>query len=237
MNARSVSRAADVIFRAMQTRQTAAGIAAALDAAGMLQSPETAAEAERLRARVAELEALELGAIDGRVSATCANSGHPTWLRATGDTRGCPWCRVAELEVRPAPAAVLRGVADEWSAQCPEHSDADEVWMSCPGEWVYELHLAADAFEAGARAEPAPVNPWERAVAGLNALVDADVIFHVEPDGHISAPFSAEHIEWDRGAERWRLVHDDETLLTAEQAEAHRLDYRARMRAAGGDLP
>ncbi|WP_275462108.1 hypothetical protein [Streptomyces noursei] len=33
----------------MQVRQTSAGIAMALDAAGMLQSPETAAEAERLR--------------------------------------------------------------------------------------------------------------------------------------------------------------------------------------------
>ncbi|MFJ1695743.1 hypothetical protein ACIOHC_11415 [Streptomyces sp. NPDC088252] len=118
--------------------------------------------------------------------------------------------RIAELESQPAPAAVLRGVADEWSAQCPEHSEADEVWMSCPGEWVYELHLAADAFEAGVRAEPAPVSPWERAVAGLNALVDAGVIFHVEPDGHISAPFSDEHIEWDLKARRWVLTHDNE---------------------------
>lgn len=50
--------------------------------------------------------------------------------------------------------------------------------------------------------------PWERAVAGLNALVDADVVFHVEPDGHISAPFSDEHIEWDLRARRWVLTHD-----------------------------
>ena len=56
MNARLVSRAADLIFRSMKTKQTAAGIAADLDAAGLLQSPETAAEVERLRARVAELE-------------------------------------------------------------------------------------------------------------------------------------------------------------------------------------
>ncbi|WP_354596133.1 hypothetical protein R1Y80_01025 [Streptomyces sp. JL1001] len=53
-------------------------------------------------------------------------------------------------------------------------------------------------------------SPWERAVAGLNALVDADVVFHVEPDGHISAPFSDEHIEWDRKANRWVLTRDDE---------------------------
>lgn len=53
-------------------------------------------------------------------------------------------------------------------------------------------------------------SPWEQAVAGLNALVDADVIFHVEPDGHISAPFSDEHIEWDLRARRWVLTRDDE---------------------------
>lgn len=53
-------------------------------------------------------------------------------------------------------------------------------------------------------------SPWERAVAGLNALVDADVAFHVEPDGHISAPLSNEHIEWDRRASRWVLTRDNE---------------------------
>ncbi|MFD8820819.1 hypothetical protein ACFV1C_00370 [Streptomyces sp. NPDC059605] len=110
-------------------------------------------QVEQLHARVAELETLELGAADDRVSATCADSDHPTWLRAADDTRGCPWCRIAELEA---------------------------------------------------------ASPWERAVAGLNALVDADVIFHVEPDGHISAPFSDEHIEWDLKARRWVLTHDDE---------------------------
>ncbi|WP_236241121.1 hypothetical protein [Streptomyces sp. CC228A] len=46
-----------MILAAMKTRQTAAGIAASLEAACMLQSPETAAEMRRLRERVAELEA------------------------------------------------------------------------------------------------------------------------------------------------------------------------------------
>ncbi|MFJ8224925.1 hypothetical protein [Streptomyces griseus] len=53
--------------------------------------------------------------------------------------------------------------------------------------------------------------PWERAVDGLNALVDAQIPFHIEPDGHISNPSGDEHIEWDRKAGRWHLVHDDET--------------------------
>lgn len=58
--------------------------------------------------------------------------------------------------------------------------------------------------------------PWDRAVEGLNALVDADIAFHIEPDGHISNPLGDEHIEWDREANRWRLVHDDETDTTEE---------------------
>ncbi|MFC9036846.1 hypothetical protein [[Kitasatospora] papulosa] len=54
------------------------------------------------------------------------------------------------------------------------------------------------------------VSPWDRAVAGLNALVDANIAFWIEPDGHISGPFGDEHIEWDHDTSRWRLVHDDE---------------------------
>ncbi|MFF4479508.1 hypothetical protein ACFY1A_21160 [Streptomyces sp. NPDC001520] len=52
-------------------------------------------------------------------------------------------------------------------------------------------------------------SPWQRATDGLNALVDAGVGFHVEPDGHISNPFGDEHIEFDRAAERWVLTVDD----------------------------
>ncbi|MFJ6615419.1 hypothetical protein ACIQPT_34660 [Streptomyces sp. NPDC091289] len=71
--------------------------------------------------------------------------------------------------------------------------------------------IAAALEAAGLLQSPESASsPWERAVAGLNALVDADVIFHVEPDGHISAPFSDEHIEWDLKAKRWVLTHDDE---------------------------
>ncbi|MEV7491466.1 hypothetical protein AB0O08_12000 [Streptomyces anulatus] len=54
-------------------------------------------------------------------------------------------------------------------------------------------------------------SPWERAVAGLNALVDSNVAFWVEPDGHISGPFGDEHIEWDQKSSRWVLTHDDAT--------------------------
>lgn len=55
--------------------------------------------------------------------------------------------------------------------------------------------------------------PWQRAVDGLNALVDAGVPVHIEPDGHIANSSGDEHIEWDPKAGRWRLVHDEETPL------------------------
>lgn len=49
VNARAVNALAGVIHAAMQTRQTAAGIAAAVDAAGLLMSPETAREFEQAK--------------------------------------------------------------------------------------------------------------------------------------------------------------------------------------------
>jgi hypothetical protein len=65
-------------------------MADALVSAQLLQSPETAAELVAFRA-------LELGDLDGRVSASCADPSHPTWLRAKGDPRGCPWCELGKV--------------------------------------------------------------------------------------------------------------------------------------------
>ena len=70
--------------------------------------------------------------------------------------------------------------------------------------------LRSALFEYRDRTPAGAGSPWERAVAGLNSLVDASIAFSIEPDGHISNPFGDEHIEWDQQASRWRLVHDDE---------------------------
>ncbi|MFE7128924.1 hypothetical protein [Streptomyces sp. NPDC057617] len=61
-------------------------------------------------------------------------------------------------------------------------------------------------------------DPWQRATDGLNALIDAAVPFHIEPDGHISNPSGDEHIEYDLLTKRWRLVHnaDDEPRPAAD---------------------
>lgn len=69
--------------------------------------------------------------------------------------------------------------------------------------------LAAAWMEDDARRDD-ETSPWERAVDGLNALVDAGIGFHIEPDGHIANPAGDEHIEWDTATARWTLTHDEE---------------------------
>ncbi|OKI04956.1 hypothetical protein A6A06_09705 [Streptomyces sp. CB02923] len=78
-------------------------------------------------------------------------------------------------------------------------------------------------------------SPWQQAVDGLNALVDAGISFHIEPDGHIANPAGDEHIEWDRESQRWRLVHDNEDapvpdpgMTAAELAAAGPGAYQCR---------
>ena len=101
-----------------------------------LHEAETAEEKQA--AELAAYHALELGDPDGRVSASCGNPEHPTWLRAPDDTRGCPWCRVAELE---------NGLA---AAPAPQHYDkvpdpADGChWCACGNRWPCK-HAAAVA--------------------------------------------------------------------------------------------
>ncbi|WP_329616404.1 hypothetical protein OG209_05515 [Streptomyces sp. NBC_01383] len=74
----------------------------------------------------------------------------------------------------------------------------------------YSLAAALELAQLLKSPEPVATSPWEQAVTGLNALVDADVAFWIEPDGHISGPFSDEHIEWDHDAARWVLTHDED---------------------------
>ncbi|MET8081833.1 hypothetical protein [Streptomyces sp. NPDC005303] len=61
-----------------------------------LHQAETAQEKQAVE--LAAYRALELGDTDGRVSASCGNPEHPTWLRKPDDTHGCAWCCSAELE-------------------------------------------------------------------------------------------------------------------------------------------
>lgn len=68
MNARRVNAAAGVILAAQKRRQTAAGVAAALEAAGLLQSPESAAEVVALREQAGRAPAFfNRSALEARV--------------------------------------------------------------------------------------------------------------------------------------------------------------------------
>ncbi|MFJ4009428.1 hypothetical protein [Streptomyces sp. NPDC090026] len=58
--------------------------------------------------------------------------------------------------------------------------------------------------------------PWQRAVDGLNALGDAQVAFHIEPDGRIVASSGEQRIEYDRKTGRWHLAHGDEQDLAPD---------------------
>lgn len=59
-------------------------------------------------------------------------------------------------------------------------------------------------------AELENADPWHRAVAGLNALVDAGIPFGIAPDGVIENPTGDrdEVIEWDTVTGRWILTYE-----------------------------
>ncbi|MFD8664472.1 hypothetical protein ACFV1U_03600 [Streptomyces microflavus] len=101
MNARRVSAAAGVVLAAQKQRQTPAGIAAALEAAGLLQSPESAAELDRLSDELtgANLAQWEDGQEIDRLRLA---------LKAAQRGRRQQRARVAELEAARTTAAADR---------------------------------------------------------------------------------------------------------------------------------
>ncbi|GCD46154.1 hypothetical protein [Streptomyces paromomycinus] len=151
--------------------------------------------------------------------------------RATTDARVEQVYAAVRAEVLREEARRLRRLADEMS----------EVGRARQAEGLYRAALVLEerADEAGKDTRKGEstraTSPWQRAVDGLNALTDAEVDFHIEPDGHIANPSGDEHIEWDRKAQRWRLVHDDEDgsapdpgMTAAELAAAGPGAYQCR---------
>lgn len=110
--------------------------------------------------RLTAFEALELGDIDGRVSAACPDPAHPTWIRAQEDTRGCPWCRIAELEDE-------RHTTNEWVDDAAEalranrdrinELEADKPTADpTPGQVSYLIEVIRDAARAAANRQNSP---------------------------------------------------------------------------------
>lgn len=158
MNTRLVNSAADVICAALTQNRTPAGIALALDSAQLLLTPETVGELKRMQDRVSELEkvAVEARAV---LAALCHDLEDPgsnafgalhLLSQATAGVAAQPDDAAKALAQRDA--KVLRGAADDLMVACPEHGDADEVWMDCPCEYAEDLErMAAQVLaEAGA---------------------------------------------------------------------------------------
>ncbi|MFJ2697487.1 hypothetical protein ACIO5Z_14835 [Streptomyces rochei] len=112
---------------------------------------EARAAKREARDELTALRALELGDPDDRVSATCADPGHPTWLRAQDDTRGCPWCRVAELEAeRHTTNEALSDAAEQLRrdrdriAELEHHSTGPDTLAA----WLFQrFYLGSEPWE------------------------------------------------------------------------------------------
>jgi len=119
MNTKLVKCAADVILAALTQNRTAAGIATALDSAQLLMSPETAAEIERLRNRVAELEA---------APATVYRAEYNAIVLGYYRTRNAAREHCLTLGRRETPKATL-----EWRTDEPSEEDSPEtLWDVVP---------------------------------------------------------------------------------------------------------
>ena len=143
MNARSVNAAAGVVQAAMeQGRQTATGIAVALESAGLLMSPETAAELERLR--------------EERHSTNESVSEAAEALRRQRD-------RIAELEARPSRAEVIRTITRRLANRASLYGDSRTV-----NEVMADLRQLAGWVE---EIQPAATEEVTPQVAGLRELL------------------------------------------------------------------
>lgn len=89
MNAKRVAAAAQVICESQKRKTTAAGIAADLEAACLLQSPETAAEVKQIQGELAEYEMLS--------PQQCPKGLHLDWLVDSESSHACPWCEIDRL--------------------------------------------------------------------------------------------------------------------------------------------
>ncbi|MFJ4624296.1 hypothetical protein [Streptomyces sp. NPDC088812] len=218
MNTKLVNTAADVINAALTQNRTAAGIALSLESAQLLMSPEISAELKAFRS-------LELADIDGRVSASCPEPGHSTWLRAKGDVRGCPWCRVEELLAeRQTTNAALVDVTLAQRAAEGRPVDEDPI--------AYALTEAAEASadkltrllaptqalreDSGAGDDAEVFVPrtersyWVAIADALNAAHSVGMAVGIDLDGTLTDR-NAWSVVWDRNAERWTVAgYEDE---------------------------
>jgi hypothetical protein len=143
----AVRAALDAARRALQDPASAHGpvetVVLALDAAGLLQSPETAAELARLRQERAALNDVVAGADQERGLLTarlaelaplerlqvqdCEFGQHRQWFADTEAVVSCPWCEIARLQA--GRGEVYRALQD--GAELAEYATAPAAGAHC----------------------------------------------------------------------------------------------------------
>jgi hypothetical protein len=168
---------------------------------------------KKQRAELAAYRALELGDPDGRVSASCDDPEHPTWLRAPDDTRGCPWCRIAELE--NALAATGRSLSSFIF-------DSDDPGADALGaQWLYHQAMpqADDPFAQPRAFRSSVFSEAAKAVEGMEGRPSDGDHPQAYLDGYSHAlEDAAEHLEKraDQAAEGAEARHYDKVSDPAD---------------------
>ncbi|MZF56887.1 hypothetical protein GTX53_24165 [Streptomyces sp. SID5594] len=130
MSAHRLSAATGVVLAALVGKDSsAAGIAAALEAAGLLQSPESAAELVALRGQVAELETAVAHTLASHVkyadSPHCEADGDPWPCHTVTTLAPAGWPMSdgpAPRDLRPGAEAARRMLRDRPVAEDPHDS-------------------------------------------------------------------------------------------------------------------
>lgn len=196
----AVRAALPVARHALESSDAAYGVPDAivvqLDTAGLLQSPETAAELTSYRS-------LALGSVDGRVSASCPDPSHPSWLRTLDDQRTCPWCYAAELEgLGIANRARIAALEADRSVDLPRLRADISAWSKrCRGAESGLRALRVQLAEAQAVVAAGPTTVWW--LADYEGAENG-------PSLHATADSAKEWCaEWSTGDPYWDWVEQD----------------------------
>lgn len=126
MNTKALNSLAELICRAQENgKRTPMGIAMAIDSAQRHMSPETAAELERLRARVAELEAERHSTNESLADMTEAlRAAQAPSAQQKPDPRGCQACGSLPEQWCPDCAACQEGCFEGFAGNDCTHANA-----------------------------------------------------------------------------------------------------------------
>ncbi|MFY0511839.1 hypothetical protein ACOMD4_15855 [Streptomyces anulatus] len=152
MNAKRINAAAGVVLAAQKQRNTATGIAAALEAAGLLQSPESAAELVALRKQCEQLDKLSdevMAERDAHHDALdrFAQAVAPEEVIGEHSSGNNPWANAFELVTPAADVDALRARVAELEAQaekvtafCAQRAECVTSILNCHPDNAHDYY-------------------------------------------------------------------------------------------------